>query len=332
VGIDTGKLVKALREEANGKLADTVADWVAANFAGVAGGIVKTLGGVDALHRKVGTPFMQTAAKLARKASLDSLPLWNPEMPTGGGKIEAAASQGDNPLQVVFFPSCASRSMGGPALAETERQGLPGKTASLLAKAGYSVIYPAKLDSLCCGQAFESKGFIVQADRKAKELSDALLTATDGGRIPVLCDTSPCLYRMRTSLDKRLQLFEPIEFVLTFLMERLPFTQLDVKVALHPTCSTRKMGLENKLLELARACAKEVVMPTDIYCCGFAGDRGFNFPELNASALRNLKEQVATCEAGYSTSKTCEIGLSLHGGIPYRSILYLVDAASRARA
>jgi D-lactate dehydrogenase len=73
-------------------------------------------------------------------------------------------------------------------------------------------------------------------------------------------------------------------------------------------------------------------MPTDIYCCGFAGDRGFNFPELNASALKNLKDQVSTCEAGYSTSKTCEIGLSLHGGIPYRSILYLVDAASRARS
>ncbi|MGA7279661.1 MAG: hypothetical protein WBW79_17115, partial [Desulfocapsaceae bacterium] len=60
-------------------------------------------------------------------------------------------------------------------------------------------------------------------------------------------------------------------------------------------------------------------------CCGFAGDRGFNFPELNKSALDGLEEAVASCEVGYSTSKTCEVGLSLHGGIPYRSILYLVD-------
>jgi D-lactate dehydrogenase len=111
-------------------------------------------------------------------------------------------------------------------------------------------------------------------------------------------------------------------------MDRLKLRQLDVKVALHPTCSTRKMGLENRLEQLARACAREVVMPADIYCCGFAGDRGFNFPELNESALKDLKDHVCTCEAGYSTSKTCEIGLSLHGGIPYRSILYLVDAAS----
>jgi D-lactate dehydrogenase len=222
--------------------------------------------------------------------------------------------------------------MGGPARTETPRETLPEKTGSLLRKAGYAVIYPDRIDRLCCGQAFESKGYMAQADRKSRELSDALLAVSDNGRLPVLCDTSPCLYRMRATLDKRLQLFEPIEFVLTFLMDRLRFTQLDVKVAVHPTCSTRKMGLENKLFHLAQACAREVVMPADVYCCGFAGDRGFNFPELNESALKDLHDHVCTCEAGYSTSKTCEIGLSLHGGIPYRSILYLVDEASRPLA
>lgn len=70
------------------------------------------------------------------------------------------------------------------------------------------------------------------------------------------------------------------------------------------------------------------MVPEDIYCCGFAGDRGFNYPELNASALEELKQQIKDCDAGYSTSKTCEIDLSLHGLIPYRSILYLVDEAT----
>ena len=40
------------------------------------------------------------------------------------------------------------------------------------------------LDSLCCGQAFESKGFRLQADRKADELSDALLKASQDGAHP----------------------------------------------------------------------------------------------------------------------------------------------------
>ena len=328
VGIDTGKMIKAMREEANGNLGNTIADWVAGNFGGIARTISATLNTVDSLHKMTGTPFMETAATLARKAAFDQLPLWNREMPSGVAKIATEPSSSGNPLQVVYFPSCASRAMGGPAREDTERDALPVKTKSLLHKAGYELIYPAGLDSLCCGQAFESKGFMAQAERKSRELSDALLAVSENGKIPVLCDTSPCFYRMQSTLDKRLQLFEPIEFVLTFLMDRLKLRQLDVKVAVHPTCSTRKLGLENKLEQLARACAREVVMPADIYCCGFAGDRGFNFPELNESALKDLKDHVCTCEAGYSTSKTCEIGLSLHGGIPYRSILYLVDEAS----
>lgn len=328
VGIDTGKMVKAMREEANGKLGNTIADWVAGNFGGIAKTISTTLNTVDSLHKITGTPFMEIASTLARKATLDQLPLWNREMPSGVPKIATDTGSFGGELRVVYFPSCASRSMSGPAREDAERDALPVKTKSLLQKAGYELIYPAGLDNLCCGQAFESKGFMAQADLKSRELSDALLAVSENGKIPVLCDTSPCFYRMQSTLDKRLQLFEPIEFVLTFLMDKLKLKQLDVKVAVHPTCSTRKLGLENKLEQLARACAREVVMPADIYCCGFAGDRGFNFPELNEAALKDLKDHVCTCEAGYSTSKTCEIGLSLHGGIPYRSILYLVDEAS----
>ncbi|KAB2890247.1 MAG: FAD-binding oxidoreductase [Desulfobulbaceae bacterium] len=327
VGIDTGKLIKVLRQEANGQLGNRVADWVADHFGGVARSISTTLNTVDTVHKVTGTPFMETASQLARTATFNQLPLWNREMPAGVPREALAATTGGS-LPVVYFPSCASRSMSGPSRQETERDSLPETTRSLLAKADCRIVFPEDLDKLCCGQAFESKGFMAQADRKARELSDALLAASDNGVLPVLCDTSPCLYRMKSTLDPRLRLFEPIEFVLTYLMDRLHFTQLDVRIALHPTCSTRKMGLEGRLEELARACAKEVVMPADIYCCGFAGDRGFNFPELNAAALKDLRDHVCTCEAGYSTSKTCEIGLSLHSGIPYRSILSLVDAAS----
>ncbi len=328
VGIDTGKMVKALREEAHGRLGNIVADWTAGHFDKVARSIGTTLNIVDKVHAKTGTPFMEVASRTARTASLNKLPLWNREMPTAAAKIVPSAVMSDTSLKMVYFPSCAARAMGGPSRRDLERIPLPEKTGSLLRKAGYEIIYPAGLDALCCGQAFESKGFMAQADRKSRELSAALLAASNQGSIPILCDTSPCLRRMRETLDERLLLFEPIEFVLTYLMERLKFKQLDIKVAVHPTCSTRKMGLENKLLELARLCAREVIWPEDIYCCGFAGDRGFNFPELNASALKDLRDHVCTCEAGYSTSKTCEVGLSVHGGIPYRSILYLVDAAS----
>ena len=39
-------------------------------------------------------------------------------------------------------------------------------------------------------------------------------------------------------------------------------------------------------------CAEKVVTP-DVICCGFAGDRGFTVPELNAFGLRRLKKQLS---------------------------------------
>jgi D-lactate dehydrogenase len=81
---------------------------------------------------------------------------------------------------------------------------------------------------------------------------------------------------------------------------------------------------------LAKHCATNVIIPERVKCCGFAGDRGFTVPELNAVALADLRPAVkGRCHSGYSNSRTCEIGLSLHSGLYYKSILYLVDRCSR---
>jgi hypothetical protein len=59
--------------------------------------------------------------------------------------------------------------------------------------------------------------------------------------------------------------------------------------------------------------------------CGFAGDRGFMYPESNASALAPLKSSLpGHTRSGYSNSRTCGIGLSLHSGISYQSLVSLV--------
>ena len=93
------------------------------------------------------------------------------------------------------------------------------------------------------------------------------------------------------------------------------------------------MGLEEDFKALAGLCAKQVFLAEEEGCCGFAGDKGFYTPELNASAMVRLKQQIPDgCEQGYSNSRTCEIGLSRHSGIPYRSIAYLVDRCYVARS
>ena len=92
------------------------------------------------------------------------------------------------------------------------------------------------------------------------------------------------------------------------------------------------MGLGEKIVGLAKACAETVVVPEGVGCCGFAGDKGFTTPELNDHALRRLQNAIpAGCEGGYSSNRTCEIGLSDHSNVPYRSIAYLVDRVTRRR-
>jgi D-lactate dehydrogenase len=89
------------------------------------------------------------------------------------------------------------------------------------------------------------------------------------------------------------------------------------------------MGSVDKLMAIARHCSAEVVTCDAVQCCGFAGDRGFVRPELNEHALRHLKASLpANCTTGYSSSRTCEIGLSEQAGFPYQSILYLVERCS----
>ena len=168
------------------------------------------------------------------------------------------------------------------------------------------------------------------ADRKAAELEAALWEASEQGKYPVLCDQSPCLHRMRETIQK-MKLYEPAEFIYTFLRDKLVFTQTDRPVAVHITCSMRKMGLADTIVSLAKLCSTHVFVPEEVGCCGFAGDRGFTYPELNSYALRKLRPQIEASgiTIGYSNSRTCEIGLTTNSGIPYVSIAYLVDQCTK---
>lgn len=330
VGINTGSFIKEYRARQRGGVSRKAAAWTAEHFETTERLARTALSAADTMHGILGTKNMTAAAKGLRAASFDAIPLWNEQMPTPAGRLDPICLDPNAPSKAVYFPACISRAMG-PARGD-RRDDLQHITVSLLRKAGWEVVFPADMHSLCCGQPYESKGFPEQAERKARELDAALLAATGDGELPVICDTSPCLYRMRETLDSRLKLYEPVEFVLEHLASGLDFTKLDRRIALHITCTARKMNLDAKFMDLAGRCAAEVIVPEDIFCCGFAGDRGFSQPELKASALRRLREQVDHCDAGYSTSRTCEIGLSLHGGIPYRSILYLVDEATTRAA
>jgi D-lactate dehydrogenase len=322
VKIDTGKLIKDIRS-AKIDHGGTSAMWMANHMSLVTSAARRSLTTISFIHALIGTPAMLAISKTLRKLSGNNIPLWNPFMPKGAKTIDTGKISGAS-RKVVYFPSCINRSMGVSRDHKEEKQ-LSVRMLSLLNKAGYETIYPENLNNLCCGMAFSSKGYTAAGKKKSDELEAALMKASNYAEYPVLCDMSPCLYTMKENMSSKLKLYEPVEFIMEYLLPRLDIIPVDETITVFPVCSMKKMELDEKLTELAKICAKNVIVP-ETNCCGFAGDRGFTYPELNSHGLSSLKEQLTVdIRHGYSTSRTCEIGLSSHSGISYKSIIYLVD-------
>ena len=332
MGINTGDLTHVIRQEAlpKGSLGYKAGDFVANHFAGIKNSLRPVLSLAHLGHSILGTKNMSKITKGMHNVM--GIPLWTPAMPKAYRiNLQNFQKTQEQPLKVVYFPSCINQTMGLPKESPVD-QPLVDKMYSLLKKAGYEVIFPKNMDKLCCGTIWESKGMLDIADRKSAELEAALWEASEHGKYPVLCDQSPCLHRMRECI-KKMKLYEPAEFIYTFLKDKLTFTPTNRPVAVHVTCSTRKMGLADTIIALAKLCSTQVLVPEGVGCCGFAGDKGFTHPELNSYALRKLRPQIETAgiQIGYSNSRTCEIGLTTNSGIPYVSIAYLVDECTKAK-
>ena len=327
VGINTGDLVKKLRAE-NANSVKT-ADLLANHFATTLQGARFMLHAANGARMLLGAPRLAKLSCAVTRASKGRVPLWTNAMPQPERTIRFSPPVKDARPRVVYLAACVSRVMG-PAAGDSEQMSLFDKTRGLLEKAGYNVVFPDNMDNLCCGQPFASKGYAQQAEHKRQELIGALLHASRGGLDPIYCDTSPCTLRLVQDVgESRLDLYDPVRFIRTHLVDKLTFTPQNAPIAVHITCSTQHLGESQALIDIARLCSTQVVIPEGIHCCGFAGDKGFTTPELNAHALRTLKDAVQHCSEGISTSRTCEIGLTQHGGIDYHSLVYLVDRVSQ---
>lgn len=333
VSADAGKMVKEIRHESHSPRGEKRAVWLAGHMAGVTATLRGSLKCLNALRLLFGKRVFGAMARGLRAATGKALPLWNEYMPTGATKIKVPAEiQGQarneegQARKVVYFPSCITRSMGTTRAYSKEKE-VTQVTAALLEAAGFQVIYPEKMDSLCCGMLFSSKGYVEAGQKASDSLKAALAAASDGGRIPILCDMSPCLYTMKSNFGDELPLYEPTEFIEKYVLDHLTLNPVDEKVALFAVCSAKKMGVDPCLKRVAERCAREVVV-VDSNCDGFAGDRGFFFPELNEHGLRDLRRQVEGCDEGFAVSRTCEVGLSRNSGLVFKSIVYLVAAAA----
>jgi len=338
VSIDTGKLVKRFRALRNSDLAKGIARFTVDNFAMVESLVRFGLRAAHLGQHIIGLKGMQAITGAMRRVIGPNMPVWNSEMPhaTRGGIPQTNRYT----AQAVYFPACISRTMGRLS-GESSELSLMQATVALAARAGVPVWIPEDVAGSCCATPYSSKGFEKSRDVMLNRTIENLWSWSGEGKLPIMVDTSPCTYGLQHAREyltpenqqrfDRLKIVDSIEFVHDQLLPKLKVNQQVKSVALHPVCSAVKMGLSPKLEAIARKCSGEVFVPPSLGCCAFAGDRGFMYPELTASATANESAEIKAHkhDGCYSSSRTCEIGMTRSTGEVYRSYMFLLEKVTR---
>ncbi|MGH8954595.1 MAG: FAD-binding and (Fe-S)-binding domain-containing protein [Microbacterium sp.] len=318
--INTGDLVRRLRKENQSAVAQ--AGW---NIAAKQWDAVSAVGGVAlSLANAVPTAVPGLVTKVGREIlGNDTVPLYTEDLPGGGMRRRVIAAE--DPA-AVFFSSCTN-TMFGPVGGD----GAAESFLRLCDRAGVQVRTPDDLPSLCCGTPWKSKGLHDGYQTMTAQVAASLRRATDGGRLPVVCDASSCTEGLHVLLDAAgdagITVVDAVAFVDEHVLPHLPSGEKIASVTVHPTCSSTHLGLGPALSRVAEAAAETVVIPENWGCCGFAGDRGMLHPELPHAATRAEAADVAIAESDVhaSLNRTCELGMTRATGQPYRHILQVLD-------
>ena len=181
---------------------------------------------------------------------MNLIPLWNPYLPAGAKPLpplnpapeQCTGRKG--PLRRERSCICLLVSLESWVRRLPTRNKRPSRNDSsvLMDKAGVEVIYPEQATEQCCGIMFHSRGCVDASDAAMAKLEGKLLKASENGKYPIVCDTSPCLKHVKDHVRDPLlkfALYEP-EFVATFLGNRLEFEKKKESVAIHVPCSSKR--------------------------------------------------------------------------------------------
>ena len=266
------------------------------------------------------------------------MPLYSAELPGGGSVRKRPTPAGA--VDAVYFPACVG-TMFGPAGAGQGAggHGVQYSFEQLCARAGLTLLVPDGIDGLCCGTPWSSKGMAAGQETMREKTLAALREATRDGELPIVCDASSCTEGLRQAVEsdvpaagqRALRMVDAVDFAAERILPRLPGHAKLESLALHPTCSSTRLGLNDALEAVAGAVADRVEVPENWGCCAFAGDRGMLHPELTASATtKQAAEVVAMGAAAHaSCNRTCELGMTRATGAQYRHVLELLEEVTR---
>lgn len=354
VGIDTGKFIKRLRAEKveSGKWVERIVE----NF----GVVEKTVGlGVTLGHaaeKVIGVNGVKSISVVAEKITGKRFPKWNKSIPhpTRFARLPSPSGRwagGEGAF--IYFPSCISRQLGVPGSKsrvegfsnlqpETFNLSLTEAFLTIASRANINLHIPANASGHCCGMPFSSKGYTQAYQAALHKTLMQMWEWSEHGKYPIVIDTTSCTHTLKTCGDdlipadkaiwSQLTILDGVEFLHDHVLPKLKLHPVDEEIILHPNCSARKLGLDAKMHAIAKRCAKSAIVPFDLGCCAFAGDRGLTHPELTKSATEKETAEVLVkdYDGYYSSNITCEIGMSEATGRDYVSIVYLAEKASRS--
>jgi D-lactate dehydrogenase len=336
VGINTGDYIKHLRAESITNEKHTL--WIANHFALAekAIGLGVMLG--HTAEKVIGSNGINSIIQATERISNTTLPKWNNSIPHASKNLSALRELHCE-KDFVYFPSCISRQLGTPK--SDSRLGLAETLITISKRANINLQIPNDTIGHCCGMPFASKGYKRTYQATLHKTLTQMWEWSKNGKYPIVIDTTSCTHTLRTCSDdlptedkeiwNQLTILDGVEFLHDHLLPKLDIHPVDEDVILHPNCSARKLGLDGKMLNIAKQCARSATVPLNLGCCAFAGDRGLLFPELTASATEKETAEVngRDYDGYYSSNITCEIGMSEATGRDYLSIVYLVEKASR---
>jgi D-lactate dehydrogenase len=329
VGIDTGKLIKDFRSREHTSRSEAAAASAARHYAMVerlARGGVRAGGAVSKLlgDRAVAA----VPAALRQAVSSEVVPEWRASVPAPApGQLPFTTREG---AAAVYMPACINRIFAN-ARGSGGHPTLPEALVAVSGRAGLPLWIPPDVQGNCCGTPWTSKGFARGHEAMAERVRGSLRRWSEGG-LPVVIDATSCTHGLLSEVGvDGVQVIDSIEWVHDHLLERLEIPRKFPRMALHPTCASRHLGLSEKLLAVAGHLADEVVVPAATGCCGMAGDRGWLHPELPASALRDVAAELdgQALDACVSSNRTCELALHEVTGLEYGSFVLALEELTR---
>jgi D-lactate dehydrogenase len=306
VAIDTGKLIKVLRRDAHGERAERAGAEVAKHYRGA---------------ERVARGGLRVAGPAIR-AVRPSVP------PAAPAQLPFTIREG---AAAVYMPACINRIFRNPPRTEAHPT-VPEALVALSRRAGLPLWIPDDVAGYCCGTPWSSKGYASGHALMAERVTTALRRWSDGGRLPVVIDASSCSHGLISEVaPDGVEVLDSIAWVHDHLLGRIEVVRKHRRAVVHSTCSTMHLGLGSKLVAIAQRFADDVVVPAGSGCCGMAGDRGWLHPELPASALRDVAEELAgeSFDVCVSSNRTCEAALAQVTGRPYESFVLALEEASR---